>query len=148
MKELQEKAEKYCAYTERCSHDVRCKLQKLGADESTISKIIAKLQKDDYLDDARFANAFAYGKFKNNRWGKTKIRAGLMKRQVSELHINKALEVIDDESYRQCLLFLINKKTKELEGKPPDKLREKVVAYCLQKGFEADLVWKIIIGNA
>ncbi len=144
MKELLDKAERYCAYTERCSYDVRHKLQKLGADESSISKIIANLQKKDYLDDARFARIFATGKFKNNRWGKTKIRAGLMKRQIPEPLISKALEGIDEESYRQCLSFLINKKTKELEGKNIEKAREKIAAYCLQKGFEADLVWKMI----
>ncbi len=142
--DLTEKAKKFCAYAERCSHDVRQKLLRLGADEHSISKITTRLKKEDYLNDERFARLFAHGKFQNNRWGKTKIRAELMKRQVSELHINKALEVVDKESYQQCLAHLINKKSKELEGKPPDTLREKVVAYCLQKGFEADLVWKII----
>ncbi len=144
MKQLIEKAQRYCAYAERCSHDVRQKLFRLGADESTIPKIAARLQKEGYFDDERFARVFAHGKFHNNRWGKTKIRAGLMMRQIPESLISKALEGIDEKSYRQCLSFLINKKTKELEGKPPDTLREKVVAYCLQKGFEADLVWKMV----
>ena len=144
MKDLTEKAKKFCAYAERCSHDVKHKLQRLGADEDTIGKIIAQLKKEGYLDDARFARVFSHGKFANNRWGKNKISAELMKRQIAEPLIIKALEDIEEQAYRQCLLFLINKKTKELEGKPPGKLREKVVAYCLQKGFEADLVWQII----
>ncbi len=144
MEELQAKAERYCAYAERCSHDVRHKLQKLGANESSISKIIANLQKEDYLDDARFACVFANGKFKNNRWGKTRIKAGLMMRQIPEPLISKALEGIDMESYRQCLSFLINKKIKEMEGKNTEKAREKIAAYCLQKGFEADLVWEMV----
>ncbi len=144
INDLTEKAKRFCAYAERCGHDVRQKLLRLSADESTIIKIIAQLQKEGYLDDERFACLFAHGKFQNNRWGKTKIRAELMKRQIPGSLISKALEGIDKKSYRQCLSFLINKKTKELEGKPPDTLREKVVAYCLQKGFEADLVWKMV----
>lgn len=147
MKTLTEKAKKYCAYAERCSYDVRQKLQKMGADENTIIKVITQLQKETYLDDARYARVFANGKFQNNRWGKTRISAELMKRQVPEELINKALEEIDEQSYRKCLSFLINKKTKELESKPPGKIREKVAAYCLQKGFEADIVWEMLGEN-
>ncbi len=146
-KKLTEKAQRYCAYAERCHYDVRQKLLGLGADEITISKIIVRLQKEGYFDDERFARIYANGKFRNNRWGKTKIRAELIKRQIPESFISKALEDINEESYRQCLSFLINKKIKELEGKQPGTVKQKVAAYCLQKGFEPDLVWKTIIEN-
>lgn len=147
IKELTEKAKRYCAYTERCSYDVRQKLLSIGADESSISKIITRLQKEAYLDDERFARVFVNGKFQNNRWGKTRINAELIKRQLPKSLINKALEEIDEQSYRQCLLSVIKKKTKEMEGKLTHKRREKLMAYCLQKGFEPDLVLKTLDEN-
>ncbi len=144
INKLTEKAKKYCAYTERCSQDVRQKLLRIGADESTISTITALLQKEGYLDDERFALHFANGKFQNNRWGKIKINAELIKRHIPESFIKKALDSINDETYQQCLSFLINKKIKEPESKQTNIVKRKVAAYCLQKGFEPDLVWKTI----
>lgn len=147
VKKLTEKAQRYCAYTERCHCDVRQKLLSLGADENTICSITARLQKEGYLDDARFAQLFANGKFRSNRWGKTKIRAELIKRQIPESLIRKALENINEEAYRQSLSLLINKKIKELSDKQACKISEKVTAYCLRKGFEPDIVWEMLNKN-
>ena len=147
MKKLTQKVQRYCAYAERCNYEVRQKLIRLGAEEDTISKITTWLQSEGYLDDARFARVFANGKFQNNRWGKIRISNELMKRQIPESLISKALEEIDDQSYKQCLLAIIQKKAKELESKKTGIVKEKVAAYCVQKGFEPDLVWETLEKN-
>src|SRR5689334_9263575 len=86
------KAERYCAYQERCSYEVRQKMKESGADEKQTEKIIASLQENDFLDDGRFAVLFTSGKFRMKRWGKNKIRAELKMRKISEELIRKGLE--------------------------------------------------------
>ncbi len=137
---LIEKAKRYCAYAERCSFDVKQKLIQLGAEANSIQGIIKKLSEEQYIDDQRFSSLFATSKLHNNKWGKVKISAELHKRRINESIINKALEGIDEQDYRQCLRALIQKKYVELKNKQVTQLKEKVASYCIQKGFETHLV--------
>lgn len=141
---LSEKARKYCAYAERCTWDVRQKLMRLGASGHDITDIIGELVEEGYLDDSRFAAFFATGKFRNNRWGKQKIRAELLKRGIKEQVIRQALATIDDEAYDNCLRWLIDKKNAGLDRKNARDAGTKIVAYCVQKGFEADHVIRLL----
>ncbi len=138
--ELTEKAKRYCAYAERCCFDVEQKLIKLGADANSIPGIIRQLTEEQYIDDQRFSALFAAGKLHNNKWGKVKISAELHKRRINKATINKALEGIDEQEYRQCLRALIKKKHAALQNKNATPPKEKVASYCIQKGFETHLV--------
>ena len=68
------KIRKYCDYQERCHQEVRYQLIKLGARGDILEKIIGQLVEEGFLDEERFARAFARGKFRNNLWGRQKIR--------------------------------------------------------------------------
>ena len=63
------KAQKYCAYQERCQQEVRNDLYKLGVQRDDIEGIISDLISSNFLNEERFSRAFARGKFKNNDWG-------------------------------------------------------------------------------
>ena len=143
IQEISEKAKKYCAYSERCTFDVKQKLTGLGADENTCQKIIKCLKQEGYIDDERFAMIFAKSKFNNNSWGKVKIRSELRKRGIKESTIEKAVEEIDKKAYFDHLKMIYQKKVRELKIKNKEHIKEKATAYCLQKGFEADLVFSV-----
>ncbi len=138
--ELTEKAKKYCAYSERCSFDLIQKLNRLGTDKTTSQTIIKQLIQEGYVDDERFSIIFAKSKLKNNSWGKIKIRYELLKRRIDQSIIETALEEIDEKAYLGQLKTLFKNKSGELQNKNKDHIKEKAVAYCLQKGFETDLV--------
>jgi len=138
--ELREKAKKYCAYSERCTFDVIQKLKRLGANEQISKNIAKQLEKEAYVNDERFSRIFARSKLKNNSWGKIKIRSELQKRNIDNDFIDKALKDIDENSYLEQLKTLHQKKIIELKNKNKEHVAEKAVAYCLQKGFETDLV--------
>ncbi len=143
IQELTEKAKKYCAFSERCSFDLDQKLSRLGANAAARQKIVKQLKKEKYVDDERFAKIFAKSKLKNNNWGKIKIRAELHKRQIDQCIIDKAVEEIDENTYLDILKALYQKKHKELIKSNKDQIKDKTVAYCLQKGFETDLVFSV-----
>ncbi len=142
--ELKEKAARYCAWRERCTMEVRDKLYQMGADAELADRILEDLVNERYLDDQRFAEFFVQGKFRNNRWGKVKILAGLKQRQIPDAVITRALAAIDGTQYRQVLLRLITDKHASLSEQKKKNVREKTAAYCIQKGFEPALVWDIL----
>lgn len=134
------KAERFCAYQERSSGDVKQKLRELGADEKTSAKIISSLTEDDFFNDERYAKLFASGKFRIKKWGKNKIRAELRMKKIPDNFIYNALDSIDEEEYNKTIQHLINKKSKEVKSRTTDDRRQKIYRFLLSKGFESNLV--------
>ncbi len=139
-----EKARRFCAYRDRCKKETADRLQQLGASKEVTRKILEILQKENFIDEQRFASAFVRGKFKHNHWGRVRLKQELSVRQISEKSIAEALIEIDEEDYQQALKSLASKKLKSLKGQPDFAARGKTAAYCIGKGYEADLVWKMI----
>ncbi|MBK8451074.1 MAG: hypothetical protein IPL42_14065 [Saprospiraceae bacterium] len=55
-----EKLQHYCAYQDRCQFEVEQKLKQLGADQEYADQIFMDLIRDDYLNEERFAKAYAW----------------------------------------------------------------------------------------
>ena len=138
------KAERFCAYQERCSSELKQKLRELGADEETSVKIISSLQEDDYLNDERFAQLFTSGKFRIKRWGKNKIRAELRRKNIPDKLILAAFDLIDKGEYIKTIEHLAKKKEREVKSKSPSDKKQKIGMFLLSKGFESDLIWKVL----
>lgn len=139
-----QKLKHYCSYQERCHKDVREKLYSLGVGKIVHDEIIATLIEENYLNEERFAIAFARGKFRINEWGKNKIRIELKKRQVSDYCINKALKQIDEKEYLQTLQKLAIKKYAALKNEQYLIRKKKAMDYLLGKGFEWDMVKEVV----
>jgi regulatory protein len=134
------KMENFCAYRERCPKEVRSKLQELGADRDVARQIFKSLLTDKFFDEERFAMAFAGGKFRNNQWGKVRIRLELRMRDIAPDILEQALDAIDMEVYEAVLIKLLQKKLAQYDG--DEKAREKTAAYLIRTGYEPDLVFK------
>ncbi|MBK8502146.1 MAG: RecX family transcriptional regulator [Saprospiraceae bacterium] len=141
---LLSKIRKYCDYQERCHQEVRYQMLKLGARGEILEKIIGQLVEEGFLDEERFALAFARGKFRNNLWGKQRIRLELGRRKIGTYLQNKALEEIDPDEYRKSLSNLLMKKKQNLSPSPDATQKQKLFKYAHQRGFEADLIYELI----
>jgi regulatory protein len=135
-----EKIRHYCGYQERCIRDVQEKLKDWVVQKKRIPGIIDQLQKEGFLNEERFAKAYARGKFRLNKWGRQKIEFELKLRGIPELLINAGLRDIDEEEYRQVLRDLILRKEKEHRPEKDFTIREKILNFALGKGYEIDLV--------
>src|SRR6478672_11099295 len=74
------KAEAWCAYQERCQQEVRDKIYSWGLHEHEVENVIAELISKNFLNEERFAKAYAGGKFRIKKWGRVKIRMELKRR--------------------------------------------------------------------
>lgn len=141
---LYEKLKRFCAYQERCTLDVDKKIKALGGTPIQAQHIIALLNKEGFLNEQRFAQMFAHGKFSNNRWGRNKIKAELITRNIPSHILNEALTAIDQQQYLDTLQELIRLKAENLQAKQTEHINEKTANYCIQKGYEPSLTWEII----
>ncbi len=139
-----QKLKHYCGYQERCHSEVRDKLYQLGVWKKDHDEIIADLIEQGYLNEERFAIAFAAGKFRINQWGRVKIKYELKQKQVSEYSIKKALKQIDEEDYIKLVKALAEDKYARLKGEQYLIRKKKTVDYLLQKGFEPAFINTII----
>ena len=106
LQEAQKKLEYYCAYQERCHWEVEQKLKDLQMIPEAQEEIISKLIEENYLNESRFAQSFARGKFNIKKWGKQRIVNELKARKISEYNIKLALKEISDEAYQSAFYSL------------------------------------------
>lgn len=139
---LLNKARKFCAYQERSIFDMKSKLIRWNVSEKIIAEIILLLKKEDFINEERFTFAFATGKLRNNKWGKNKIGYALRQKQIPELTIQIALKSIDEDEYIKTLKAILS--AKKIDDDNDFRRNNKLVKYAQQKGFQPDLVWKVI----
>src|SRR3954453_441280 len=136
-----QKIKHYCAYQERSHYETKQKLYSFGLYSNEVEDLLSKLIEENYLNEERFAEHFAGGKFRMKQWGKIKIRYELKQKQVSDYSVKKALRQIKDEDYTDTLQKLLSEKLKTLTGEKNIFVRKKkLYSYLLQKGYEADLI--------
>lgn len=139
--EIIHKLFRFCAYQERCRQEVRKKMRELGADPTEYDLLLDYLEEENFLNEARFASAFAGGKFRVKRWGKQKIRNELRKRNIDQKLIERALDrEIPYEDYLNSLAYLIDKRIHIPRQQLPVDERQKLFRFLQQKGYE----WEVI----
>lgn len=146
-KQALDKAEHYCAYQERAQQEVRDKLYEWGLWPDVVEQIISDLISGGFLNEERFAKAYALGKFRQKSWGKIKIKQGLKFKRIPDVLIKKALAQIDGDAYFDTLTDILTKKAKTLAEKDSFKRRYKLQQYALTRGFESELILDALKDN-
>jgi len=141
------KAEAYCAYQERSQQEVRDKLYGWGLHQADVEAVIADLIADNFLNEERFALAYASGRFRMKGWGRYKIKQGLMQKSVSVPLIQVALSSLNEREYREKLLSILQAKARLEKEKQPYKRKNKLFQYALSKGYESDLILELLNDN-
>lgn len=135
--------ERYCVYQERCHKDVEDKLRKMGMIQLAIDEIIPHLIQHKFLNETRYSQSFARGKFRIKHWGgRNRIVRELKLRKIGERNIKIALKEIDPEEYDASFDTLSQKRYEQLHSeKDKYKKRKKLADYLLYRGWEGDLVY-------
>ncbi len=120
------------------------KLSDWGINKNTADDIIVDLITNNFLNEERFAVAFATGKFNTKRWGKRKIEYELKRHQISSANINTALSSIDENTYLCTLKKLLTQRAQTVKANNPFEREQKLLNYAVQKGFEHTLIIETI----
>ena len=128
-----------CSRREYCVEDVRQKaLKALDGDTALAAEVVETLVKEKYVDDLRYASAFARDKSSIQGWGEVKIRYMLSAKKISREDIDQALAEIDESRASSRLEKLIETKYKSLRDDPQCRL--KLLRYALGRGYGYDEV--------
>ena len=134
------KIEYFCSFQERCIRETEEKLKDWAVQKSLIPSILSHLLKEGFINEERFAKAFAGGKFRVNKWGRQKIEFELHLKGISDELISKAVNEIEFENYHKVLKELILKKQREIKPEKENNIRERIISYVYSKGYEMDLI--------
>jgi regulatory protein len=143
-KEALVKIQSYCAYQERSHKEVKNKLFEYGLSASEVDELLSTLIVDGFLNEERFAKAFAGGKFRIKKWGRLKIRQELEMLGLTKRNIATGLKEIDSSDYSKTLKVLIKKKAVQGEETNLFKKRNLVARFVIGKGYEPEMVWGMV----
>ena len=138
-KKVLERLQRQCARMESCTFDVRRKaLTAMEGDADAADRIVSSLVKDRFVDDRRYAAAFAREKSSLQGWGPVKIRFQLRAKGVSDAIIAEALQEVDPEKAASKLDKLAADRYRLLKGDPQCRL--KLLKALLSRGYGYDEV--------
>ncbi len=139
-----EKAMRYCSFQERCQLDLTNRFTAWNVQKKDWEKLLDYLVKEDFLNENRYVEAFVRGKFRIKKWGKNKIKMGLMAKHVfnEELVSSVFQSEIKEKDYLNTIRDLIDKKTLLIGEEDAFKKRDKLYRYMLSKGYESELIVK------
>ncbi len=128
-----------CVRREYCSKDIFDKaLKALEGDAEGAAQMLSSLKEDGFVDDGRYAAAFARDKSSLGGWGPVKIRGALRAKGVSEEIIASALGSVDATRSSERMTAVLRSRYRALEGDPQAKL--KLLRYALARGYTYDQV--------
>ena len=126
-----------CSRREYCTSDVLKKAEKaLEGDKEKAMLVVATLVEEKYVDDLRYASAYAREKSAISGWGEVKIRYMLSAKGIGRDLISQALEEVDVQRADNRLVKLLENKYRTLKEDPQCKL--KLLRFALGRGYSYD----------
>ena len=129
-----------CAQAEHCQQEMRNKMKRWEMTPEAQDRVIARLIKERYIDDERYARAFVKDKIRYNKWGRRKIQQGLWMKCIDDDIQQRILDEIDDEEYLNVLKSLLTQKRKSIKAQSDYELNQKLVRFALGRGFTFDII--------
>ncbi len=128
-----------CAGAEQCAADIRAKILRQGFSSSEAESMIAYLQTNKYIDDSRYARAYAADKVRFSGWGRMKVIMGLRAKGMSDTIISQALAYIPEKDYQEALGKVLLSKARSLDLQDV-KERQKLYRHAASRGFESQFI--------
>jgi regulatory protein len=125
-----------CSRREYCEYDIREKLKKSQLDDTDITTVIKELKERNFINDERFATAYAKDKFQFNGWGKRKIAMMLSFKNIDDDTISNAINNIGQDPYKEKCLALLKSKAKSIKAENLSELKNKLLRFSIGRGFD------------
>lgn len=143
LRKVTDRLRRLCSRREYCMNDILMKATTaLEGDREAAAKVLEVLVAEKYVDDLRYAAAYAREKAMILGWGETKIRYMLSGKRVDRCLIDMALKEIDVEKADLRLQKLLENKAETLKADP--QIRLKLLRFALGRGYQYDDVVRVL----
>ena len=129
-----------CARAEKSQEDARRLMRGWGLAERDAEGVLAKLVRDRFIDDARYAGAFVREKLRLSGWGEYKIRTALQRKRIDRALIDAALAEADRPAMGERLRRQLERKARTTKHTTQYELKTKLIRYGLSLGYDYEAV--------
>jgi len=139
-----------CSRKEMSEGDVLRKLNLWGVEVEHHEEVLELLRKNGFVDNMRFALAFANDKAKFNKWGPRKIAMALQQHHIPQDTIKEILAETKADQPTEILEQLLAKKAKTIKAGSSQDFKAKIIRFGLSRGFgyeEITAALKKVIAN-
>ena len=133
-----------CAQAEHCEYEMQEKMRRWEIADDAQARVMQRLITERYVDDERFARAFANDKVKYNKWGRRKVEQAMWLKHIAEDIRQRVLDSIDDEEYIAILRPLLQQKRRSVKAHNDYELRQKLIKNAIGRGFTMDIIKQCI----
>ena len=133
-----------CAQAEHCEYEMQEKMRRWEIADDAQARVMQRLITERYVDDERFARAFANDKVKYNKWGRRKVEQAMWLKHIAEDIRQRVLDSIDDEEYIAILRPLLQQKRRSVKEHNDYELRQKLIKFAIGRGFTMDIIKQCI----
>ena len=143
IQKVTDRLRRLCSRREYCMSDILKKAEgALDGNTDSAKEVLSVLVSEKYVDDLRYATAYAREKAMISGWGETKIRYMLSAKRIDRSLIDQALTEIDVSKADSRLQKLLENKAKSLKADP--QIRLKLLRFALGRGYQYDDVVRVL----
>ena len=130
-----------CARGERSSGDALRLMQRWGVPTADARKVLARLERDRFIDDRRYTELYVREKINLSGWGAYKIKMSLRRKGISQAIIEEVAEpMFSPKDLQERLVELLSRKLPTIKAKSNYEARTKLIRFGASRGFELDMV--------
>ena len=139
-REAYQKLSALCARSEHCQQDMLEKMRGWGLSDADQAEVMDRLVSEQFVDDERYARAFANDKIRYTKWGRRKVEQALRMKRIDERTVSEVLDDISDEDYLTTLRPLLRQKRQNTKAASEYELTMKLIKFALSRGYTIDII--------
>ena len=135
-------AYRYLARRDRTVHEVRSHLEAKRVEPDEVEHVVTELQAQGYLDDARYARAYAEDRRALDGWGPDRIARRLAQAGVGPDDVAAALAGREPEDELAAAVELLRAKLRVAPD--DDRGRERALGLLVRRGYELEMAYDAV----
>lgn len=124
----------------RTSKEIKDYLNKKNFNTKLIDEVLDRLNKEGYLNEEKYIDAFVNDKVNLTNWGPYKIKKSLLDLELDETLINNKLNTISENIWNGKIEKIINKKLNSLKNKSNYMIKNKLKIDLYNLGYNNNLI--------
>jgi regulatory protein len=133
---------RYLGHRDRTVAEVRRRLEAEQVQPTVPEEAVAELERQGYLDDARYAKRFAEDRRTIDAWGVERIERRLLAVGVEPALIAAAIDERDTGEELEAALAVLRRRFQRAPS--DDRGRERALGMLVRKGYELELAYDAV----
>jgi regulatory protein len=135
-------AYRYLGHRDRTLAEMRRHLEHKRVEPATIDAVVAELEEQGYLDDARFAQRYAEDRRALDGWGADRIQRKLLAAGIDPGLVDAAVAGQDRGQELEAALLVLRRRFRAAPA--DDRERERALGLLVRKGYGLELAYDAV----